>query len=424
MKFAKLHDLLKKPYLPALIVAVALIKLPPFYIVPGIEKSNSYNLVRLCILFSLIAIFFMKKKQNIFGRVYPILLILLLGYLFTQSVSIIYSTNITAFLNVYKDLVIGLILMFTILFFAKEDVVVLVKVFLISTVIGISYQFIFIFFPSVIEMVRPLLNTTYMQFVEYQNSRGRYFGDSLDEALIPIIFYYFSMAKKMGIKILLIGAFMSIVFLVVLSGWKTKFIILLYSIIGTLFIYKQIRKYLFFIIIMLVFAFAISYNLSIKLVGQNVFDRLLTGDPVEMHIEKNRITYLKDAFEIGLSHPITGVGLGNYYDNLLEVNKKVNQSPVSIFSDKRFILTDDPHNVFFSLFATTGLLGLISMTTLLIFFFVTDLSLLKKSTIEKFLVLAFWGYFIFSFFNPWMYFSFLIPFWFLRGVIENFKLNK
>lgn len=426
MRFVRLQRFVKRPYLLALIVAIILIKLPPFYIVPGIEKSNSFNLARLCILFSFFAILFMNKKnQNIFGRVNPIFLFLLIGYLFTQSISIIYATNTTAFLNVYKDLVLGLLLLFTMLLITKEDVIVLVKVFLVSALVGILYQSVFIFFPSIIGIVRPFLNFTYMQFVEYQSNRGRYFGDTLDEALIPILFYYLVTTKKLVIKIIIIIILVFVIFLVILSSWRTKFIILIYAILGTFFLFKQLRRYFFIFFVGLGIIFVVSNSVSLKLVGQNIYDRLLLSDePTETLIEKSRLLYLKDAYEIGLSNPIIGSGLGNYYDNLLAVSKRANQSPSMNGTGKKFILIDDPHNILFSVFATTGTIGLISITALLLYFFFTDIPLLFNESGEKIFVVTFWGYFIFSFFNPWMYFSFLIPFWFFRGAIENIKLNK
>ncbi|MCX6732992.1 MAG: O-antigen ligase family protein [Candidatus Roizmanbacteria bacterium] len=331
-------------------------------------------------------------------------------------------------MNVYKDLVLSLLLFFTILNVQKDDFHILIGVFLISSVGGLFYQYIYIFAQHIIDIFRPFLNITAMQFVEYQSSRRRYFGDTMDEALIPMLLNAAMTTKNIFLKFTYALMLIAILFLVILSSWRTKFIICLYSILMSFFIFKTLRKYTLALGALLILIFTISSAITLVIVGQNVYDRFLVEDkPNEVIIQNSRISYLMSAFQMGKEHIVSGVGLGNYYDNLSNAEKIANQySPAGGGMNKKFIVIDDPHNIFFGLFATTGIIGLLSFVGLLSYFIFTDIPfILKKGFMDiKIYISIFWGYFIFAFFNPWMYFSFFIPFWFFRGIIENIKLNN
>lgn len=425
MKLAGIGNYLrKKPYMAFLIIVAFLVKLPPFYIIPGINASNSLNLIRLAIILAFVILLFINKSKPFFLQFKSRRVILIfLGYFLSQSISILYAINVGSYLNVYKDIVISALLFMALLQIEKKDVFVLTAVFISSVLVNIMFQLTFILLPSLIDLIRPVLNTVYMQFVNYQTDRGRFFGDTLDEALIPLFAYYSIRARKKPVQILFLLVVVAIIFLVTLSSWRTKFIILVFSIISTFLLFKELRKYVLAFVITLFFVFIASNVISIRLVGQNIYDRLLSSEEVtEKKIERSRLSYLKDAYEIGFIHPVTGVGLGNYYDNLSAISKNANQSPPAI-SGKRFILVDDPHNIFFGVFATTGIAGLLSVLILLLYFFVTDIPVLLRNNFTGVFIIAFWGYFIFAFFNPWMYFSFLAPFWFIRGIIEKLKSN-
>lgn len=414
------------PCLVSLCVSIFLLKIPPFYVIPGIEISNSLNIVRLCILFSFfMTLWIERNNQRQFNNYTKGLIIFVGVYLFGQSISIVNAVNVSTFLNVYKDIIFSLLLFFSILYLPKKNIPLLVYVFLISTVIGIVYQLTFILYAPLINIIKPFLNINYLKFVEYQTNRDRFFGDTMDESLIPILIFLLINNKKLLTRIGILMLLISIIFLVIISSWKTKFIICIYAIIASLLLFREFKKYIFKILFSFIILFILGIFLSLSLVSHNIYDRFIFDDAqTEIHIQNNRISYLKEASQIGLRYILTGSGLGNYYDNLSVASKRANKITPPNAIAKDFIGIDDPHNIIFGVFATTGSIGVIGLCLLLFYFLYSDIHLLYSEGWSKAFVITFWGYFIFAFFNPWMYFSFLVPFWFFRGIIENIKLNK
>jgi O-antigen ligase len=275
-------------------------------------------------------------------------------------------------------------------------------------------------FPSVIfPFLSFVFNEKYLQFFNFQYGRNRFFGDSLDEAFIPLIIWTLIKEKAFIKRILLLLLMIGVIFITFISNWRTKIIILLFSLfVSTIMYYKYIKKYLLLLMLGVLLTIFTSSNFSLYTVKTDIIDRFLFNNEIEKKIISNRINYWKEAIEMGLSSPITGVGLGNYYDNLPKKSKQANK-----IISSNLITIDDPHNLFVSTFASTGFLGLISLTLLLGYFFITDAGIFKKkqSILQTFIII-FWGLFIFGLFNPWMYFSYLMPFWLIRGFIEKYKM--
>lgn len=408
-------------------ILIFLLRLPSLYIIPihsSIFQTN--NISRLIILFIFISNYFISNStQLFFNRKYTNLFIIILFYFLTQSVSIIKVVNINNYLLVYKDLIFALLLFIICLqIINKKNYNLFCTILIVVTFIDTIYQVIFYIFPSLVfPFISIIFNEKYLQFFEFQYERNRFFGDSLDEAFIPMIIWMFIREKTSIKKILLLLLIIGIIFIAFISNWKTKILILLLSLGVSAIIYlKYIKKYLFLLILLTILTIFLSSSFSLHTVKINIIDRLTFNDRVEKKIINSRINYWKEATEIGLSSPITGVGLGNYYDNLSEKSKLANKNSNTNIHNN-FITIDDPHNLFFSTFANTGFLGLISLILLLGYFFITDTFLYKKKQVmSQIFIIIFWSIFIFALFNPWMYFSYLMPFWLIRGFIEKYKI--
>ena len=146
---------------------------------------------------------------------------------------------------------------------------------------------------------------------------------------------------------------------------------------------------------------------------------LLEDKAEDVRTISSRITRGEKSIEIGLSSPIFGVGLGNYYDNLDFPMQKVFSRFKSI--NKEFELAAFyPHNIFFRTFAETGFLGLISLMMLFAYFIKKDVALLiGNKDLPKAFVVAFWILFIHAFFNPSSTVKFQSFFWLIRILIER-----
>ncbi len=407
-------------------ILIFLIRLPNFYILPfhsGIFLVN--NIVRillLCIGVLLLFSFILRKEKT--ERLPKIGFSLLIIYFVSQSVSVFNVINLESFFLVYKDLLFAFLLFFvTYQITSKKNIGLFCKILLLVSIINISYQILFFFFPSFFyDLFSQIFNEKYFQFFSYQHNRGRFFGDSLDEAIIPLAFFYFLPSKSILKRILLLLTVGATVFVTTFANWRTKVLIFFFSTLSSLVIFiKAVKNQLLLIVLCILFFLFISDYISLRITGANIVDRLLFPDVQELQANRSRLDYWKEATEVGFTSPITGVGLGNYYDNLSEKSRITKRSS-SFNRVNSFVLIDDPHNLFFSTFATTGLIGLISLTLLLSYYFITDYRLYKKRDLRaNALILVFWSIFIYALFNPWMYFSYLMFFWLIRGMLEKYK---
>lgn len=420
-----------------LCLIIFLIRLPPIYLLP-INFLNSIFMTHNIARFLTIVVFiaglltkYWKTKLTIDKKI-PLLLSI---YFLSQSLSILQAQNIGSFFTVYKDLVFSIMLFFSLFFVVEENnQLLIIKTLVLATAISISFQMLAYFYPSFIsDYLKMFFNERYWFFFRYQVNRGRFFGEFFDEVSLPFIFYFVISSKK-NIKKLILNIFIcAIFFITFVSSWRSKSILLFFAFFGSIVIYfKQIKKILIFQILMIFILLVFANFISLEKVGQNILDRFIFPGYHEVKIIKSRLTYLREGLNIGLETPLFGVGLGNYYDNLSVSSKVENQiptrpGPLSYLGRDKFILIDDPHNIFLSTFVSSGLFGLFSLILLLLYFlyhdavrFFTNNQLLVKASI-----VSFWSLFVYALFNPWMYFAYLMFFMFLRGFIEKlFVLSK
>ena len=408
-------------------IVILCVRLPNFYILPfhsGIFLIN--NIARLLLLSITLllgySIFFKKIKYVKFTAPLSILLFI---YCVSQTISIIQAINMESFILTYKDFVFAMLIFFIgYQLTSKKNTDLFLKVIILSTIINLLYQVLFYFSPDFFyNLFEQIFNEKYFQFFSYQANRNRFFGDTLDEAIVPIVTYFLLPGKK-PIKFILLIVFIGVlIFVSIFSNWRTKTIILMFSLSAGLFRLIQIsKKLLLFVLISVIFFLSLGDYVSIRTSGANIIDRFLFPDTTEVKINGARLQYWKEATEIGLSSPVFGVGLGNYYDNLSQISRMAKKNSFFV-ADGSFVLIDDPHNLLFSTFATTGFFGLFSLLFLLLYFFITDVIFYRRGDLKlNALIFVFWGIFIYAFLNPWMYFSYLMFFWLIRALIEKYKI--
>jgi O-antigen ligase len=195
----------------------------------------------------------------------------------------------------------------------------------------------------------------------------------------------------------------------------------LFGFLSSLFLYiKNFKKYLAVFILFFLLIFYSIYRIQNINFGFSSIDRFLLEDYQEdAYTVTSRIDRWFQSVDIGVSHILSGVGLGNY--SLYISNKEKQGIFLNVSSKKEFIsASQDPHNIFFSTFAETGAVGLISFLVMLLYFFKKDIRilLLENHKFTKSLIIAFWTLFLYGIFNPTSMIKYQVDFFLMRFLIE------
>lgn len=413
---------MKNFFTGALIFLVILIRLPNLQL----SFISSYTVIRIFSMVLVIGLIFFHAKLLQFKKWVKIVLFV---YFFALSLTIIQAQNISSFLNTYKDVIGGFVLFLC--FYAlstKKNIKPVALTFLGVSLLILVLEVSLYFIPTImIPIFTAIYNSNYLQFFLFQTNRSRFFGDSLNEAFIPL-FYIFLLKQerfdwKKGLTIFSF-IFVTILFTIFVSNWRTKAIIFIFSSVLSFFVFMHIQRKHFFIYLFIgVFVVVNTFSMISQVIGgKNILSRF-TSQVDEYGSDSNlsRIRYWQDSIDIGNSSPLIGVGIGNYFDSLTQSAKSKNMSAADSYSE-RAILIDDPHNLFFSAYANTGLLGLLALLSLTVYFLFTDITkFYKYENVLKGYVLVFWSIYIYALFNPWMYFQFFGLFWMIRGIVEKQK---
>lgn len=402
-----------------------LIRIPNIYIFPiDSPLFLTNNIARfLCIFFIASNIYKwdespMKKASFSFVIVYFI----------SQSLSILVAQNHQSFLAVFKDIIFGILFyVLGYLLIDKKSIKSVPFILFSSVFINLILE-AFLYSKSYIgKLIELVMNEKYLYFFNYQAARNRYFGDSLNEAFLPIFFYimFLSTKKSPILKVLSGIALILSIFLTIIASWRTKFIIMVFSMVLSIVVIL-IKKGRDATIFTITFATLILFSASLFATfntQRNIFVRLLEDDAINMQADTSRKNFLYEAVSLGMSSPFLGVGLGNYYDGLTAQSKTSKKSKNADMY-REFILIDDPHNLLLGAFATSGTIGLLALLAMLIRFMTKDYYHILHSRgdpLAVVLIITFWSIFIYAFFNPWLYFAYLSTFWFIRGIVEKYQ---
>ncbi len=162
--------------------------------------------------------------------------------------------------------------------------------------------------------------------------------------------------------------------------------------------------------------------ISLRLWGFSMVDRvLLKSNYDDVQSLNSRWQGITQSFELGMQYPVTGVGLGNYFDFLPTYTRN------SVFSLSNYyggvwISSLNPHNIFAQIVAETGLLGLGYYLFMLGMFLKTDWRIYRLDKRNDFAlasIIAFWTLFSYSLFNPTTTLTYNTLFWILRGAIVH-----
>lgn len=341
-------------------------------------------------------------------------------YLISQSVSIITALDVGAFIAVYKNIILGIVAFYIVLSLQWNEGYIkrFLIVFVISTVVNVFYQFIVYFqIPYLYTTLSSIIYDKYFKFVEVQAQRPRFFIELCNEVTPPLIIYYFKRytSGRCLSSILLFLFLGSSLYFSLISNFRIILLVFLFCSLLSfwLLLQKNTRKFISIVISLLLFLLILQ-NISTVFQNTSSLNRLTFGENEDIDTITGRFKMWTQALDMGLSSPLVGVGLGNYYDYVAKPH-----STSTSYQSLMKVTLIHPHNIFVSAFSSTGVIGFFSTLLLFGYFLKEDAYTFFKEKIglKHYLIVSFWGLFISAQTGPRETVQFLVFFWILRGMI-------
>ncbi len=407
-------------------LSVFLVSLPPIFFI--FSRANSHTFAKLIwlFIFFVLAVRFYQKGFNL--KIDRGLLVLFLLYYVSQSFSIINAMSPVAFLERYEDFFFASIFFFVTTYIVNKKKVInnILYILFAASILNIIFQLLIFKFPDFITgFGRFFIHEGYIEIIQINIQRQRIYAEVYDEMLIPIIIYLIVKSKDSLEKVFYAVLFFLISIFSFLSNFRTRFLMMVVALASAYAILFQRFKKITYFLLALVAVLYIGYTFLFRALGFTVIERVLLEDqPEDVSTITSRVTRWNKSVEMGLSSPIFGVGLGNYYDNLDFSMQRVFSPYESILREFE-LASYYPHNLFFRVFAETGFFGLAALTLLFVYFIKVDLKILRKSNyLAKAFIISFWILIIHALFNPSSTVKYQVFFWLFRVLIEKVDTMK
>lgn len=419
----KIVSLFRKNLLNVVLLAFFIIRIPAVtipFIMPGIYSHHLYRLINFLVLGAIV--YFRSKYTHIKP---DRLVILVSAYFLFQAMSVFGAVNLRMFLISFEKIFTSFLffLLAYPLFKSNKNIALnrLVKIIIITTALNVFFQLTMIIQPGLfIKIARQFVHPGVIDIVTSNLVRGRIYFEFYDEITIPILFYgYFLLGKNSRLRILSFFLVLAIVFISFFSNIRTRFLVTVFALVSSFIIFREYFSRNAVKIISAAVAIPViiflGYKLVVSNVGFSVIDRFLLQDKVE---DEDTISFrfgmIEQSIDMGNSHMLTGVGLGNFYEYIpTNLKNKSFQQKASINA----LLY--PHNIFAQAYAETGLPGLITLIALTSYFLVKDRFVFKgNGVLKKAAAVSFWSLFIYALLNPPTPLTFYANFFILRSIIE------
>lgn len=426
-KGKKILSTIENYYVLLFLIAFFLIKIPPFYLFFPIRSAylTSHTLSRLIVSFIFGAIFLnilvKKNKKEEYKKMDKTLLYIFLGYLFFHSLSLVAAVNVTEFLRSYKDVIFpGLFLIAAL--YVKKERVKFAWVIVITAAINFFYQMFMFWAPGLfLSIGSKLIYDAHYNLVSLDLHRQRIFIESADEIAIPFLFILFAKEKVWKRRFLIVAFLMMISIPSFLSNFRSRALMLGVSFFLTaLFMFRKKISEILIPVSVLFLSGVASFYVVNSIYHFSLIDRFTfqsRNDDVITAI--SRIEDVERSFHLALSHPLTGVGLGNYFENLPLADKNI-QSIFPWVAEESRIAAGSPHNIFALEAEEAGIANLIFFTAFVGYFLYIDYKKIiakKKDRLSIAYSISFWSLFAYGFVNPATTLPFNALFWVLRAFI-------
>lgn len=405
-------------------LSLLLIRLPPFWILPGMTSHVLFRVIIFVLLIKLILI----DKQKLHINLMTVIMIMFFIY---QSVSVVNVVSVDVYIYFYERLItVILFALVSLLLIDKKHNSIIFTLITITVVINIGIELFMYIFPSIINYLYSIIHYSVLDIFVFNLQRNRLYFESYNEALLPVILLFSLTKKKTYVKLFYWLLSTLIILIAFWSNYRDRFIVVGFSLIIYLLVLKkaQLMSFIKHNLILLLLSILIligGYFHIYKTIGYSVIDRILLQDQKE-DIDSliSRGILFDQALTIGQQQPLTGVGLGNFYDHLSFDIK--NQRYYSVGQDKKYYEATlfYPHNLIIQTFVETGFIGLFCLLLILTYLAVNDYRILIMDHKTKTpLIIAFWALVLYAMFNPRTYLTFYTNFFILR-ILINLQSEK
>lgn len=420
MKFQKISSF--NLHFSLFISAFFIFQIFPFYpLYFHISALSSHSIARYLLLYLLAYVIFKTwKSQDILQNSMTNIAIAI--FVVTQSLSAITAMNWVSFIELANRFMFGIIIYVVGCYFlkSKKAIWIMLLSLFASIVIITIYQFIIFFYPSQFNRyLLPILYEPYLEVIDNYYALNKLFVDIFNPAfgaLILFLFYFYrNFVKRIGLIVL----FGSLIFFSIVSNFRTHALMLITSVIFELFILFRGRGKI--PVVMVLAGIALISIVTFNLISQTTIDRLFLPTISDYATLSSRTEMWALSTEMGLSSPLFGVGIGNFYDNF--PNKKIfKNSLIDWKNAEERVVIIDPHNIFFSTFAQTGFLGLFALIFMLFTFIKNDIQFFKENDLMLTTIsICFWSLFLYSLLNPAISLQYLTLYWVLRSSLNSYK---
>lgn len=370
------------------LITLLLFKLPSLYILFISKLTTTHTLGKIVIL-TLFTYFLLKFKIIRRCFLHSNVIKITVLYLIAQSLSIIHALDIFLFARAYiNQLTFITIFLLSIIFISYVPLspIIIKKFMYISGILCIIVELVFYIQPSLLlPLILKYVQKELLDAYIFNLERNRPTLDLYCEIFLPLFIYDLIDNKKYSLKLFNLFMLISIVITSIGSNFRVHLLALMVSLFASsFFIFKKRSMYLM-ILTILTITTILTLIVNSFIYKQNITDRLIQTSQRTENYQSYifRIKSFQLSWELFLSSPITGIGLGNYQIYLNRMKNKI-----STVSYNEAMDPDNPHNIVAQTIAETGSIGIFSFFIFLAYIFYCGFKLMKY---KKKCVLYFFG---------------------------------
>lgn len=354
------------------------------------------------------------KKMNLESYI-------LIFFFIAISISVFQAKDIVLFVSKYLSILLSIVVYINATFFGAKTNKYVYAIFSTWVITNLANELLLLVNPNLyLSLMSNFLTNKELIIVKDQIFRSRLTISTYTEIFLPILYWFYFTFKK--------NRFLSLIQIIIInilafySGWRTRVIICIISLLEIKHIYRMhIKKRdLYSKLLVLVVPFIFFSFLHTDFVVNNLtLKRLFYGDGEVMSTNKARVQIIEESIEIFWINPIFGVGLGNNY--IYRKNRQISLNPTQNISNA-LVRESGAHNFYIDLTLDTGLIGLVSFITLLGIWLYEDIKNIKSDSKIPF-IFSYYLILFYALFQSIGGFRFFSILFLLRSVIKSKNRN-
>jgi len=399
-------------------LVIILFRIPSIYLIPFFKNSllTTQAFARIIIVFIFLYVC-LYKKLSLNKRVLNILIIAFFIFL---SISIIQVVNIFAFIQIYKDYLLGMMAFICFHYFKKESKKIF-WVLIIASFFNIIYQTLLYFLPISHNLFATIIYQNHWDLVEKKLIiEQKIYTETFDESFLSLLLVTVISKPISKKSVFLVFISLMITFLSLLSNIRTRILMTFINITLTVLVFiKNSILYSLLIVFLFINILLVADKVSLRFFSFSFVNRIqMDNQQMDVNTIISRVEQIKYSITIGLN-TVHGIGLGNYYDYVVApLSYKINKKITGWRFNNQISGIMYVHNNFASILAELGIFAFLTYISLIMVFIITDVkSWYLSNKYQKAIIISFWTIFSFGVFNPPISGSYQFLFWGLRGLL-------